>query len=80
RNDGRMKTKDDSRSRKENVVAYFKNHGKPPELVAKAILNAVRKDRAVVPVGGDAWTYWYIKRFSQRLFNRIMNYSDRHFV
>ena len=78
--DGRMKTKDDSRSRKENVVAYFKNHGKPPELVAKAILNAVRKDRAVVPVGGDAWTYWYIKRFSQRLFNRIMNYSDRHFV
>ena len=78
--DGRMKTKDDSRSRKENVVAYFKNHGKPPELVAKAILNAVRKNRAVVPVGGDAWTYWYIKRFSQRLFNRIMNYSDRHFV
>ena len=78
--DGRMKTKDDSRSRKENVVAYFKNHGKPPELVAKAILNAVRRDRAVVPVGGDAWTYWLIKRLSQRLFNRIMNYSDRHFV
>ena len=78
--DGRLKTKDDSRSRKENVVAYFKNHGKPPELVAKAILNAVRKDRAVVPVGGDARMYWYIKRISQRLFNRIMNYSDRHFV
>ncbi len=78
--DGRMKTKDGNRSNKENVVAYFKNHGKPPELVAKAILNAVRKDRAVVPVGGDAWTYWYIKRLSQRLFNRIMNYSDRHFV
>ncbi len=78
--DGRMKTKDGNRSNKENVVAYFKNHGKPPELVAKAILNAVRKDRAVVPVGGDAWTYWYIKRLSQRQFNRIMNYSDRHFV
>ncbi len=78
--DGRMKTGDNSRSRKENVVAYFKNHGKPPELVARAILNAVKKDRAVVPVGGDAWMYWYIKRLSQRLFNRIMNYSDRHFV
>ena len=78
--DGRMKTKEGSRSRRENVVAYFKKHGKPPELVAKAILNAVRRDRAVVPVGGDAWTYWIVKRLSQRLFNRIMNYSDRHFV
>ncbi len=78
--DGRINTRPDSRSTRENVVAYFKNHGKPPEKVAKAVVNAVRNDRAVVPVGGDAWTYWYIKRLSQRLFNRIMNFSAGHFV
>lgn len=78
--DGRINTRGDSRSKRENVVAYFKNHGKPPELVAKAVLNAVRKNRAVVPVGMDAWMYWYIKRLSQKLFNRIMILSDRYIV
>ncbi len=78
--DGRINTRGDSRSRRENVVAYFKNHGKPPELVAKAVLKAVRKNRAVVPVGMDAWMYWCIKRLSQKLFNRIMILSDRYIV
>ncbi len=78
--DGRIKTDDNSKSRRENVVAYFKNHGKPPESVAKAILNAVRKDRAVVPVGLDANIFWYIKRMSPGLFNTIMNSLARHLV
>lgn len=78
--DGRINTRDNTRSSRKNVVAYFKNHGKPPERVAKAVLSAVRKDRAVVPVGADAWMYWYLKRLSQRLFNRIMIISDRYIV
>ncbi len=78
--DGRIKTDNNSKSRKENVVAYFMNHGKPPELVAKAVLNAVKKDKAIVPVGLDARMFWYIKRISPGLFNMIMNSLASHLV
>jgi NAD(P)-dependent dehydrogenase (short-subunit alcohol dehydrogenase family) len=35
--------------------------GHRPELVAKAIVDAVRRDRPVVPVGAEAWAGWLLR-------------------
>ncbi|MGC8756679.1 MAG: SDR family NAD(P)-dependent oxidoreductase [bacterium] len=78
--DGRIKTDDNSKSRRENVIAYFKNHGKPPESVAEAILKAIRKNKAIVLVGLDAHIIWYIKRLSPDLYNMLLNLAARHLV
>lgn len=37
--------------------------GHPPERVANAVLSAIARDRAVVPVGFEAWLAWLIHRF-----------------
>jgi NAD(P)-dependent dehydrogenase (short-subunit alcohol dehydrogenase family) len=37
--------------------------GRPPERVADAILDAIRRNRAVVPVGYDAAVPWYLRSF-----------------
>jgi NADP-dependent 3-hydroxy acid dehydrogenase YdfG len=78
--DGRIKTEDNSRSRKENVITYFKNHGKPPEVVAKVILKAIKNDKAIVPIGLDARILWYIKRVSPGLYNILLNLAANYLV
>jgi NAD(P)-dependent dehydrogenase (short-subunit alcohol dehydrogenase family) len=35
----------------------------PPEVVAKAIVSAVRRNRSVVPVGAESWIGWWLVRF-----------------
>ena len=39
------------------------SHGHPPHRVANAVLSAIARDRAVVPVGFEAWAGWLIHRF-----------------
>jgi len=34
-----------------------------PDIVAKAILSAVRRNRSVVPVGTESWGGWYLSRY-----------------
>jgi NAD(P)-dependent dehydrogenase (short-subunit alcohol dehydrogenase family) len=38
------------------------SHGHSPDLVARAILDAIRRDRAVVPVGAEASAAWLLSR------------------
>jgi short-subunit dehydrogenase len=38
--------------------------GHPPEQVAAAIVDAVRRNRAVVPVGFEAKLGWWLHRFA----------------
>jgi short-subunit dehydrogenase len=54
------------------LINFYKNWGWPPERVAKAVLKAVKKNKGVVPVGPEAWLFWYIKRFSQKLWDLYM--------
>ncbi|MBV8984592.1 MAG: SDR family NAD(P)-dependent oxidoreductase [Acidimicrobiia bacterium] len=44
------------------VKDLFSKRGHPPELVAKAVLAAVRDDKSVVPVGVESRIGWYISR------------------
>ena len=45
------------------AVAFYKKRNYGPEKVAKAILGAVRHNRAVVPVSPEAWIGYYFKRW-----------------
>jgi 2-hydroxycyclohexanecarboxyl-CoA dehydrogenase len=38
--------------------------GHKPEQVARAIVRAIERDRAVVPVGVEAWAGWWLHRFA----------------
>jgi NAD(P)-dependent dehydrogenase (short-subunit alcohol dehydrogenase family) len=45
-----------------NVMDFYKRRNYPPSKVAAAIVRAVRKNAAVVPVTPEAWTIYHIKR------------------
>jgi len=53
------------------VVDTFSKRGAPPSKVADAIIQAVRKDRAVVPVAPEAWASWGIMRLAPTLAVRL---------
>jgi NAD(P)-dependent dehydrogenase (short-subunit alcohol dehydrogenase family) len=44
------------------VAERFARQGHPPEAVARAVVRAIRRDLAVVPVGHEAWIAYFGKR------------------
>jgi NAD(P)-dependent dehydrogenase (short-subunit alcohol dehydrogenase family) len=44
------------------AAEQFARRGRAPEVVARAILQAIRRGTAVVPVGGEAWLAYFGKR------------------
>ena len=54
------------------VKDLFSKRGHPPELVAKAVLSAVRHDKSVVPVGVESRIGWYISRWASTRFTDWM--------
>lgn len=53
------------------AVAFYQKRNYGPEKVAAAILGAVRRNRAVVPVSPEAWFGWYLKRLCPGLARRL---------
>jgi 2-hydroxycyclohexanecarboxyl-CoA dehydrogenase len=45
------------------VQEAFATRGHPPELVARAVVGAVQRNRSVVPAGREATAGWYASRF-----------------
>jgi len=54
------------------VKDVFAKRGHPPELVASAVLAAVRQDKSVVPVGVESRAGWYISRWAPTRFTDWM--------
>lgn len=75
--DGRMEFKAGSKVTRDDTVRFYEKYALKPEQVAKAVVKAVRRNKAVVPVGPDAWGLWILKRFSQTLFNAAMALNSR---
>lgn len=51
-------------------------HGHRPELVARAVVDAIRRDRPVVPVGAEAWVGWILRGVvPSRVANRLARAS-----
>jgi hypothetical protein len=49
----------------------FEKAGHPPELVARAIMNAIATNAAMVPVGAEAWAFYWGKRVAPSLVGRL---------
>lgn len=57
----------DVEEKRKSIEAFYEKRNYPPELVASAILKAIRKNRALVPVTPEAWLSYYVKRLSPLL-------------
>lgn len=66
--DGKSIKTDDMKIGHSQMTDFYQKWGWPPEKVAKAVVKAVRKNKGVVPVCPEAWFQWYLKRFSQTLW------------
>ncbi len=51
---------------RDEVVRAYERRNYGPELVAKNILHAIGRNRAVTPVSPEAWTMYFAKRFAPR--------------
>ncbi|MBL8608020.1 MAG: SDR family NAD(P)-dependent oxidoreductase [Myxococcales bacterium] len=54
--------KGDPLTSRDKALSVWKKRSHPPQKVAQAILEAVEKNRAVVPVTPEAWALYYAKR------------------
>jgi NAD(P)-dependent dehydrogenase (short-subunit alcohol dehydrogenase family) len=66
-----------SATSRERAVQQFEQRGHSPDVVARAILSAVRKNRAVVPAAPEAWAFYYAKRFLPGQFDTIARAVSR---
>lgn len=53
----------DVEAKREEIDRLYEKRNYPPERVARAVISAIRKDRAVVPVTPEAWAAYYLKRW-----------------
>ena len=66
-------------TRRNKVVQTFHDRGAPPSKVADAIVDAVRTNPAVRPVGADAMVIAALTRFAPRALNRLAGTLQRRF-
>ena len=62
--------------RRKSIDAIYEKRNYPPERVAAAILKAIRRNRAVVPVAPEAWLAYYLKRWAPWLVRRVVARID----
>ncbi len=53
------------------MVELYERRNYTPARVARNILKAVQRNRAVAPISPEAWGLYYLKRFAPRLLYRI---------
>ena len=58
---------EDTEARRSDIHALYDRRNFPPERVAAAIVKAIRRNRALVPVAPEAWIAWYLKRWAPGL-------------
>lgn len=62
---------EDVEQRRRDIDSLYERRDYPPERVAAAILSAIRRNRAVVPVTPEAWITYYAKRWLPGLLGRL---------
>ncbi len=66
-----------SNTDRERVVDMYRRRNYGPEKVARALLSAVRHNRALVPVTPEAWALYAMKRAVPGLMPALMKLGDR---
>jgi len=67
------------RERKAKVQAVYRSRGAHPDLVARAIVDAVHTNPAIRPVGRDSWAIWAITRLAPKAMVRLGGVVARRF-
>lgn len=71
-NAGQLESSEENpEEKRRSIEALFEKRNFPPERVANAIIKAIRKNRAVVPVAPEAWLGYYLKRWTPWLVRGI---------
>lgn len=68
---------DKSADKRDGVVRMFEQRGHSPDVVARAIVSAVKRNRAVVPAAPEAWGAWYAKRLAPGPFDALTRTLSR---
>jgi len=77
-NSGILESKEeDIEEKREAIDLMYEKRNYPPDRVAKAIIKAIRRNRAMVPVTPEAWLIYYLKRWTPWLTGWI---ARRDFV
>jgi NAD(P)-dependent dehydrogenase (short-subunit alcohol dehydrogenase family) len=53
----------DVEAKRSEIDALYERRNYPPAKVARAVVSAIRRNRAVVPVTPEAWAAYYLKRW-----------------
>ena len=56
---------------RKRMIETYQHRGYGPERVAKNVLRAVARNRAVAPITPEAWVMYYAKRFVPGLWERV---------
>ena len=56
---------------RKRMIETYQRRGYGPERVAKHVLRAVERNRAVAPITPEAWVMYYAKRFAPGLWERF---------
>lgn len=67
--DGRFARETD----RDGAVSLFARRGASPDTVAKAVVSAIEKNRALVPVRPESWAAWLGKRLAPEATARAMS-------
>ena len=73
----RLRGDGDPEATRAHVSTLYRQRRFPPERVAAAILTAIRRNRAVVPVSPEAWLLYYLKRFLPGLSGPLGRWLSR---
>lgn len=66
----------DVEEKRRAIDSIYRKRNYPPEKVAAAIMQAIRRNRAVVPVAPEAWLAYYLKRWAPWLVRWIAGKVD----
>jgi len=61
----------DVEAKRRDIDRLYEKRNYPPEKVAQAVISAIRRDRAVVPVTPEAWAAYYLKRWLPGVVGRL---------
>jgi short-subunit dehydrogenase len=70
----------DEAATRARVDALYARRGYPPERVAEAIVGAIRRDTAVLPVTPEAWFLYYLSRVSPGAQETVARWMSRRMV
>jgi NAD(P)-dependent dehydrogenase (short-subunit alcohol dehydrogenase family) len=63
-------------TQRERMVRLYERRNYGPERVARRILHAIQRDRAVMPVTAEAWGMWWLARFAPALARGVARAVD----